>query len=124
MAEERAWDFERFRKYLRLLGGVQRDIGRERSLEAGIEQSSARLETWLAADQSSPSQKAERNEQLLQLADALDQLPEDQREAVVLRHLKGQSLDELARQLGRSKAAVAGLLHRGFKRLQELLAEQ
>src|SRR5262249_46879439 len=50
---------------VRKLGTAMRDAARERSLEAELEQSSARLEAWLSADQSSPSQHAERNEQLL-----------------------------------------------------------
>ncbi len=48
---------------------------RERSLEAGLEQSSRRLEAILAADQTSPSQKAIRHEQLIRLADALPSFP-------------------------------------------------
>src|SRR5438132_2470197 len=50
---------------VRKLGTAMRDLGRERSLEAALEESSARLEACLAADQSSPSQRAIRNEQLL-----------------------------------------------------------
>ena len=103
------------------LGRLKRDVGRERSLEAAIEESSVRLEAWLASEQSSPSAVAERNEQLLRLAEALEQLPEAQREAVELHHLRGLSLAELAGQLGRSEGAVAGLLHRGIKNLRKLL---
>jgi RNA polymerase sigma-70 factor (ECF subfamily) len=99
----------------------KRDVGRERSLEAAVEESSARLEAWLASAQAEPSRRAERNEQFLRLAEALEQLPEGQREAVVLHHLQGWSLAELAGHLGRSEGAVAGLLHRGFKKLRELL---
>jgi RNA polymerase sigma-70 factor (ECF subfamily) len=99
-------------------------VGRERSLEAALEKSSARLEAWLAAEQSSPSESMERNEQLLRLAAALAQLPQDQREAVTLHHLQGWSLAELARHLDRSEAAVAGLLHRGFKKLRDLLHDE
>src|SRR5437762_9830092 len=58
---------------VRKLGTGMRDVTRERSLEAGVEESSARLEGWLAADQSSPSQQAIRNEHLLHLAHALAQ---------------------------------------------------
>ena len=50
-------------------------------------------------------------------------LTEEQRRAVELRHLKGQSLAEVAAALGCSKAAVVGLLHRGVHTLREVLAE-
>jgi RNA polymerase sigma-70 factor (ECF subfamily) len=101
----------------------KRDVARERSLDAEVEAASARLENFLAAQQSSPSQRAERNEQLLRLADALAQLPEPQRLAVELRHLHGCSLQEIAEQMERTPAAVAGLLHRGLTALKTLLDE-
>jgi RNA polymerase sigma-70 factor, ECF subfamily len=101
-----------------------RDLASERSLQAALDESSANLEQWLAIDQSSPSQRASRTEQLVLLADALLQLPEDQREAVELHHLKGCSVAEVAEQLGKSKAAVAGLLFRGLKQLRGILQER
>ena len=101
-----------------------RDLKRERSLEAGLEESAARLESWLAADQSSPSDRAVRQEQSLRLAEALAQLPEDQRQVVELHHLKGLPLAEIADQRGRTRPAVMGLLFRGLKKLRELLREQ
>jgi RNA polymerase sigma-70 factor (ECF subfamily) len=106
---------------LRKLFAGKRDAGRERSLEAALDESSARLEAFLAADQSSPSQRAERHEELLRLADALAALPADQRHAVERHHLQGVPLAEVAAELGRSKPAVAGLLHRGLGRLRERL---
>lgn len=109
---------------LRALGRAKRDVALERSLEASLNESSARLQAWLAADQSSPSQRAVKNEELLRLAQALTQLPEPQRDAVVLHHLQGWTLANLANHLDRSEAAVAGLLHRGLKKLRELLQEQ
>jgi RNA polymerase sigma-70 factor (ECF subfamily) len=106
---------------LRKLHAGKRDAARERSLEAALEASSARLEAFLAAEQSSPSQRAVRNEELRRLADALAALPEDQRYAVERHHLHGAPLAEVAAEMGRTKPAVAGLLHRGLSRLRELL---
>ena len=108
---------------LRKLAAGKRDLARERSLEAALDQSSARLAAWLAADQSSPSQQAQRQEQGLRLAAALETLPEAQREALVLQHWHGWSLAEIGAHLGRSPAAVAGLLHRGLEELRNLLGE-
>ena len=104
---------------VRDLGRDKRNVDRERSLEAGLNDSSARLEAWLVAEQSSPSQRAERNEQVVRLADALATLPEAQCEALALHHLHGWTLEEVARHLGRSEAAAAGLIKRGLRALRE-----
>jgi RNA polymerase sigma-70 factor (ECF subfamily) len=60
---------------------------------------------------------------LVFLADALTKLPADQRQAIELHHLQGCPLAEVARQLDRSKGAVAALLFRGLRKLREVLAE-
>ena len=103
---------------VRKLGTAARDVGRECSLEAELEQSSAQLEAWLAVEDS-PSEQAIRNEQLLLLAEALERLPDDQRTAVELHHLRGQPLAEVAEVLGRSKGAVGTLLFRAMTRLRK-----
>lgn len=108
---------------VRDLERAKRDLNRERSLEEALDHSSTRLEGWRAADQSSPSERADKNEQLLRLADALCDLPDDTREAVVLKHCREWTLAEIAEHLGRTPAAVASLLHRGLKQLRELLHE-
>lgn len=105
------------------LGRGRRDVARERSLQAALDESASCLEQWLAAEQSSPSQQAERHERAVRLAEALACLPETQREAVVLRHWEGWSLTDIGRQLHCSTAAVAGLLHRGLKNLRQQLHE-
>jgi RNA polymerase sigma-70 factor (ECF subfamily) len=108
---------------LRHFGRQQRDAGLERSLQASVDDSSANLERWLAADQSSPSQHVMRQEHLSRLAEALAELPEDQRTVVELRHLQGLSVAAIGAQVGKSEAAVAGLLRRGLQRLREVLGE-
>jgi len=100
-----------------------RDVNRERSLEAQVQDSSTRLANWLAADQSSPSLRVAREEELVTLAKALAQLPEDQRLAVELKHLQGCAVAEIAKVMGRSETAIGGLLRRGLKRLRELKKE-
>jgi RNA polymerase sigma-70 factor (ECF subfamily) len=105
------------------LGRAKRDVARECSLEAALEQSSARLEAWLVAEQSSPSQQAQRKEQVFRLAEALTSLPEAQREALTRRYLQSWPLDEIGRHLNRSPAAVVGLIKRGLKQLRLLLHE-
>ena len=100
-----------------------RELGRERSLEAELERSSIRMEDMLAADQTSPSERAVRREELLRLARALSPLPEDQRRVVELHYLKGLTVADVAEQIGRTRPAAVGLLFRGLKRLRELLRD-
>ena len=78
---------------------------------------------FLAADQSSPSQHLQDEERAVRLANAMAELPEAQREALVLQHWQGMSLNEIAAEMKRTPAAVAGLLKRGLKELRIRLAE-
>jgi RNA polymerase sigma-70 factor (ECF subfamily) len=101
----------------------KRDVVREQGLRAALDESASRLEAWLAAEQSSPSQQAERHERAVRLAEALARLPVNQREAVVLRHWHGCSLVEIGERLGCTAAAVTGLLHRGLRNLRKQLRD-
>jgi RNA polymerase sigma-70 factor (ECF subfamily) len=69
----------------------------------------------------SPSQKAVRGERRRQLEDAIDELPDSQREAVRMRFLDEASLAEIAQRMDRSEDAVAGLLKRGMAQLKRIL---
>lgn len=108
---------------LRKFAAEARDVMREMSIEAELDQSSARLEGMLAAGGSSPSERAMRGEELLTLAWAMAQLRPEEQLAVELHHLKGQSVGDVAEALGKTKPAVAGLLFRGLKRLRELMTK-
>jgi RNA polymerase sigma-70 factor (ECF subfamily) len=100
----------------------RRDVDLERSLEADLDQSSSGLVGGLAADQTSPSRAAQRNEELLQLANALAELPEPMREVVILKHCRGQTLQEIADRIGKTVPSVASLLRRGLEALRKRLA--
>jgi len=100
-----------------------RDVTKEHSLQQSLENSAIRLNDWLAAEQSSPSRNMMRAEESVRLAKALACLTAEQREAIELHHLKGLSLAEIGKHMGRKKGAVAGLIFRGKQRLQELLGD-
>ena len=106
---------------LRAFAGAKRDLDMECSLEEAVAASSARLESFLGSGTTSPSDQAIHHEELLCLAEALARLPEDQRAAVELHHLQDWPVAQIAEQMGRPEASVAGLLRRGLKKLRHLL---
>jgi RNA polymerase sigma-70 factor, ECF subfamily len=57
------------------------------------------------------------------LRQALEDLPEDQREVLVLRHIAGLSPIEIANTLDKSESSVHGLHHRGRRSLRANLVE-
>ncbi|HMP01997.1 MAG TPA: sigma-70 family RNA polymerase sigma factor [Gemmatales bacterium] len=98
----------------------KRDVAREQALDAALDASASRVESWLAADEASPSQHAVQHEQWRRLATALAELPPAQREVVELHYLHGLTVPQLATRLGRTPAAVAGLLKRGLAALRQV----
>jgi RNA polymerase sigma-70 factor (ECF subfamily) len=124
-AEFRAWLRQiltnELRAAVRRFATEARDLGRELPWQAELDESAARLQAWLAADQTSPSQCASRDEEHLRLAEALAQLPAEQRRCVELHHLQGYRVAEVAELVERSEEAVVGLLYRGLKKLRQLL---
>ena len=57
------------------------------------------------------------------LREALERLPEEQREVLVLRHIAGLSPGEIARRLDKSEGSIHGLHHRGRGALRQALEE-
>jgi RNA polymerase sigma-70 factor (ECF subfamily) len=98
----------------------KRNVGRERSMDDS-QGGGTPLKHELDAGHSTPSQKAIRGEEAERLSRALTALPEDQREAVRLRHLEGWAVADIAAHLGRSIAATAGLIKRGMHTLRRQL---
>ena len=108
----------------RYCGTQARDVRLERTLEDELDQSSRAIDAGLVAEQSTPSQRASRREQAVLLADALDRLPPDYREVIILRHLEGLSFPEVAARMGRSLDSVEKLWVRALPRLRRALGEK
>ncbi len=70
-----------------------------------------------------PSRAAGAKEELTRVEQALQLLPEAQRDAVLLSRIAGLGYQEIARQKGISEAAVRGLVARGLARLAGLLGQ-
>jgi RNA polymerase sigma-70 factor (ECF subfamily) len=109
---------------VRRFGAAARDVNLERSLGDVVLADRQASRRAADASRASPSEQADRNEQVLRLSAALALLPEDQRVAVELHHLRGLPSPEVARQMERTQRSVAGLLLRGMRRLRQLLSEE
>jgi RNA polymerase sigma-70 factor (ECF subfamily) len=102
----------------RYVGTQARDVNLEQELGAQLDQSSAAIDADLAASISTPSQRASRREQVVLLADALGNLPDDYREVIILRHLEGLTPTEVAGRMNRSIDSVQKLWVRALARLR------
>lgn len=63
------------------------------------------------------------NERRTDLRWAFSQLPDEQRNVLILRHVQGLSPPEIASLLGKSESAIDGLHHRGRKSVQSTLKD-
>ena len=107
----------------RYLGTKRRDVRLEQELAADLDASAQTLGQDLEAPQSSPSEQASRQEQAVLLADALDRLPQDYREVIVLTHLEGLKFPAVARRMGRTVNSVKHLWARALGKLRRTLGE-
>lgn len=101
----------------------KRDVRREQSLIAILDESSARLESLVDHHVDSPSVGAIDAERMHRLAAALDTLTPDQRDAIVQHYFQGCSVKEVASAMGRGEAGIGGLLHRGMQTLRKHMRE-
>ncbi|HJT35873.1 MAG TPA: sigma-70 family RNA polymerase sigma factor [Pirellulales bacterium] len=76
-----------------------------------------------AGREPTPSQQLVCRDRQLQLAAAIDALPPDYREVVVLRNLERLSFHQVAERMGRSRPAVQMLWGRAIKKLQAELGQ-
>lgn len=108
------------RKYL---GTAKRNPRLEQQLNQSLASASSFLQSQIAGDVTSPSQHFARNEAFLQLAAALEGLPDDYRQVIVLRHVEGLSFAEVAIAMGRSVDSVEKLWVRGLAKLRSTMGE-
>ena len=66
----------------------------------------------------------EGREELKTILDRVQQLPDDRREALIMRFALGMDNREIARALGRTDGATKVLLHRAIRQLEGLLEDQ
>ena len=104
-------------------GTKKRDVQIERSIDQQMQESAIRIVGELSANQTSPSEHLMRQERAEELADALSLLLDDECEALMLKHVHGWKVAEIAEHLGRSPEGVAGLLRRGLKKLRKSMQE-
>ena len=102
----------------RYLGTKGRDVNLERELGAQLDQSSQAMDGGFVASTSTPSQHVSRREQAVLLANALDKLPADYREVIILRHLESLPFAEVAGRMGRSEDSVQKLWVRALSSLR------
>jgi RNA polymerase sigma-70 factor (ECF subfamily) len=108
-------------KFVRQYKGVQaRDVRREQRFEDELDRSTQMM-AGLAARGSSPSQGAIRAEAAVQLANAVAQLPDHYRDAIVLHHLQGRPIKDVALAMNRTEDSIKKLLARALIRLQSEL---
>lgn len=79
-----------------------------------------------AAEVFGPDEQASdgNHERVRELRGALADLPEEQRDVIVLRHVLGLSPSEIAGRMGKTEPSVHGLHHRGRAALRSALAER
>jgi len=106
------------------LGTRQRDARLEQALAVELDDTSGLFERGLVADCSTPSRHVAKGEALIELAAALEQLPADYREVIMLRHLEGLPFADVAERMGRSVASVQNLWVRALGRLKRAVGEE
>ncbi len=91
---------------------------RSRKPEAAIEDAS-----MIAATHTTES-LVEGREQLKRILDGVQQLPDDRREALIMRFALGMDNREIAQALGRTDGATKVLLHRAIRQLEGIVEEK
>jgi len=109
--------------FVRRFRGTAKRRGREIPFRQGSE-----TNVWAAAEpaaaDATPSQQVLQADTELGVAAALEQLPDDYREVIMLRNLQRLPFADVAQRMNRSRPAVQMLWMRAIRRLQEDLESE
>ena len=104
-----------------------RDDARRRSrrgAEVSFQDEKAGLKDIIASDEATAPEKLQYSEQIDQLQLALAQLPETDREIIILRHYGQLSFKEIAEQFEIPIGTALAKVHRGLKRLHKIMVDE
>jgi RNA polymerase sigma-70 factor (ECF subfamily) len=97
---------------------------KSQSLEAMVEGTEGgSVEALLPPDESNTLEAAINRFEGTRALDALKLLPDSYKEVLIFRYVEGLSPKEIAAQLGENENAVSVRVHRGLKKLRDLLEE-
>lgn len=116
LAEHRLVDAHR-----KLFGAQKRSANREVGMDApGPGADRSPLVDLLVASMTTPSAAFSRDQNEMQLHEALASLPDESREALRLRYVENLPTRDIAQKLGKSEVALRVLLSRSLARLQNV----
>jgi len=87
----------------------------------GDDSSVAAVVERIAADTTTPGRRVQRSESLRHMRAALATLPDEQREVIERYYMRGQSYEQIADALGRTKDAIRGVCYRARKNLRAVM---
>lgn len=105
----------------RYLGTQARDIRLERDISKHLSDSSRMLDRMLTDRAPGPLETLTERERAVFLASALDQLAEDHKQVLMLRHLEGLSFAEVGERMNRSIGAATQLWARAIVKLRDVM---
>lgn len=103
------------------LGAQGRDARREleQDISGSFGKTARQLHELATASGETPSQDAMRREQAVVVADAIQSLPDDYRDVLILRHWEGLSFPEVGKRLSKTTDSVEKLWMRALVKLRQ-----
>jgi RNA polymerase sigma-70 factor (ECF subfamily) len=103
-------------------GTEKRAVNREVGMSSGSDDQ-ATFAQMLVASITSPSSAFSRDQREFRLQHAIEQLPQENRDALRMRYVESLSSKEIAERLNKSDGAIRVLLTRSLKRLHSLMGD-